>query len=61
MIQIIGLIMAVYCVARLIQVPLEVGQVNPRAALIGVVSIVAIGVIGLLTVVLLFSGMPSSP
>jgi len=56
MIQLIGLIIAIYAVARLLQVPIEHMTSDNRRTLLWIIAVPAIGVILLLTAVLLFSG-----
>lgn len=49
MLQLIGLIVAVYAVARLVQVPIEHSTLSQKTGVLMVVSIFAVGAIGLLT------------
>lgn len=68
MLQIIGLIVAAYAMARLIQVPLEMSASAEewlglplwvRFMIVAGVSIIGLLVLALLTLLLLFSGSPS--
>lgn len=75
MITIIGLIIAIYAIARLVQVPIEAAMnqekwfgmpVLPRWCAIAGVSVVAVVILAILTVMLLvkdgaFSSAPSFP
>jgi hypothetical protein len=61
MIPLVGLIVATYAVARLIQVPVEAAQAwKGRMVVLWLVSIPSILVIGALAIALLFSSSPTS-
>jgi hypothetical protein len=66
MIQVIGLLIAVYAMARMIQVPIEMTGAKEtylglplwgRLAIVAGVSIAAVVVLGVLTLMLLFTGV----
>lgn len=59
MIQIVGLIVAVYAVARLLQVPLEASTWHKREVVLWLISLGGIVGIGGLTLMLLLAGLPS--
>ena len=56
MLQLVGLIVAVYTVVRLLQVPIEHSQAHAKTALLSILSGLGVLVIGFLTLGLLFSG-----
>lgn len=56
MLQLVGLIVAVYTVVRLVQVPIEHSQAHAKIALLSVLSALGVAVIALLTAGLLLSG-----
>jgi NADH:ubiquinone oxidoreductase subunit 6 (subunit J) len=61
MIQIVGLIVAVYAVARLLQVPIEHSTASNRQQLLWLLTVGGVLAIGLLTLMLLSAGVdPSS-
>lgn len=68
MLQIIGLIVAIYAMARIVQIPLEMTARHDdfmgvpfmtRFFVVAGISVLALGFLGLLTLALLFSGSPS--
>lgn len=63
MIPTLGLLIATYCVARLIQVPIQDARVTHQDASIAliVISVLAIVVIGFLAISLALSGASSTP
>ena len=58
MIQIVGLLVAVYAVARLLQVPIEHSAHHRKDIWLWVIALVGIMGIGLLSFVLLFAALP---
>lgn len=56
MLQVIGLIVVVYAIARLLQIPLETPAKGSREAFIWIISILAILAIGILAMMLMVSG-----
>jgi len=70
MLQIIGLIVAVYAIARIVQVPLEMTATKDvwlgmphfaRVAIVFGVSVIALAFLLLLTMMLLFVGVDTGP
>ena len=58
MIQIVGLLVAVYAVARLLQAPIEHSAHHRKDIWLWVIALVGIMGIGLLSFVLLFATLP---
>lgn len=56
MLQLVGLIVAVYAVVRLLQVPLEQSKLEKKVLLLFLLSGAGVVAIGLLTIGLLLSG-----
>lgn len=56
MLQLVGLIVAVYTVVRLVQIPIEHSKLEKKALLLFLLSGVGVVAIGLLTIGLLLSG-----
>ena len=70
MLQVIGLIVAVYAMIRVVQVPIEMTATKEewlgvpfkvRFFVLSAISLAGLMALGLLTLILLFSGSSSSP
>ncbi len=63
MIPLVGMIVAVYAMARLLQVPVEAVRTDtgPRIAWLWLVSVPALLIIAFLAVTLMFSGASATP
>lgn len=60
MIPTVGLIVAIYAIARLIQVPIEASSSTNRWVWLLLIALPAVAAIGLLGLELLFSGLVST-
>lgn len=61
MLQVIGLIIAVYTLIRLMQIPIEHGKDEKKSRTLAVLSWIGIILIGLLTLDLVLSSGPTMP